>query len=322
MKKLFYLCVEGNVLKTYENLKNTKDKSEEKSVMEMRYNNRFFKENPDYHFFHEDKWIENVVNSYRHYFVDVLTKKVELLVAETRLLETLNDLLPSDKKGLDMSTAEENLKAIFNEKNYFFLGGRVLPHYGPFIWKKSDKKMHHVELLDTTEEVQVNFLDDFLMLSWLHFATFGEVYAGGWAEKDALYCILPNYRDKLETDPFLVSFLKHEAQHYNDYKQFPKLTGADLEYRAKLTELYFYSNYDFLEKLLVQAVNIPNPHNYSAFIILERFSNHFFSTEVEKQLEKWKGINYEELRAFAKILFDEHTYTLRSTGANTVEGII
>ncbi|MCD8511528.1 MAG: hypothetical protein LRY73_17820 [Bacillus sp. (in: Bacteria)] len=182
--------------------------------------------------------------------------------------------------------------------------------------------MHHVELLDTTEEVQVNFLDDFLMLSWLHFATFGEVYAGGWAEKDALYCILPNYRDKLETDPFLVSFLKHEAQHYNDYKQFPKLTGADLEYRAKLTELYFYSNYDFLEKLLVQAVNIPNPHNYSAFIILERFSNHFFSTEVEKQLEKWKGINYEELRAFAKILFDEHTYTLRSTGANTVEGII
>ncbi|MCD8510336.1 MAG: hypothetical protein LRY73_11065 [Bacillus sp. (in: Bacteria)] len=161
MKKLFYLCVEGNVLKTYENLKNTKDKSEEKSVMEMRYNNRFFKENPDYHFFHEDKWIENVVNSYRHYFVDVLTKKVELLVAETRLLETLNDLLPSDKKGLDMSTAEENLKAIFNEKNYFFLGGRVLPHYGPFIWKKTDKKMYHVELLDTTEEVQVNFFRRF-----------------------------------------------------------------------------------------------------------------------------------------------------------------
>lgn len=322
MKKLFYLCVEGNVLKTYENLKNAKDKSEEKSIMEMRYYNRFFKENPDYHFSHEDKWIEKVVNSYRHYFVNVLTKKVEHTIAETRLLESLNQLLPSDKKGPDMPTAEKNLKAIFNEKDYFFLGGRVPPHYGPFIWKKTDKKMYHVEIVNTIEEVQVNFLDDFLMLSWLHFATFGEVYAGGWAEKDALYCILPNYHDKLDKDAFLVSYLKHEAQHYNDYKQFPKLTGADLEYRAKLTELYFYSNYDFLEKLLVQAVNIPNPHNYSAYVILKRMSKHFFNREEVKEIEKWQEINYEDIRGFSKVLFDEHTLMLKLQDAKMVEGVI
>lgn len=322
MKKIFYLCVEGDVNKTYECLKSIAYKTSEQSNLEDQYYNRFYKGNPDYKISHEDPWIESVINTYRYYFVEVLTNKALYSVAETNLLERLNRHLPVDKKGTDMNTTEENLEAIFKEKGFYFLGGKVEPHYGPFIWKTTEKRMYHVDIPDTTEAVQVCFLDDFLLLSWLHFATFGEVYAGGWAKEDALYCILPNYRNKLDTDVFLVSFLKHEAQHYSDYKQFPMLRAQDLEYRAKLVELIYYTNYECLEKLLVGAVNNTNPHNYAAFIILKRLSKHFFNTDAEKQIERWTEINYKEIRQFAKQLFDEHTFMLKSQGVHTIEGII
>ncbi|ASK64143.1 hypothetical protein CFK37_19290 [Virgibacillus phasianinus] len=322
MRNLFYLCVEGDVNKTYEYLNGLKDKTKEQAEIEKKYYSRFYQYNPDYKVSHADKWIENVINEYRYYFVEVLTKKVERSAAGANLLKRLNCYLPKDKKGTNMKGTEENLKTIFNEKGLYFIGGKVEPHYGPFIWKTTDKKTYHVDIPDTREMVQVCFLDDFLMLSWLHFATFGKVYAGGWAKEDALYCILPNYRDKLDTDVFLVSFLKHEAQHYSDYKQFPKLKGHDLEYRAKLVELIYYSDYEFMKKLLIEAVNNSNPHNYAAFIILKRLSKHFFSTDAEKRIEKWTEINYDKIRSFARKLFNEHTSMLQSQDVHTVESVI
>lgn len=35
-----------------------------------------------------------------------------------------------------------------------------------------------------------------------------------------------------------MSLLKHEAQHTVDMKQFPGITSAEMEYRAKLVELH------------------------------------------------------------------------------------
>ena len=35
----------------------------------------------------------------------------------------------------------------------------------------------------------------------------------------------------------MISYLAHESRHFEDYQLFPKLKSADLEYRAKLTEL-------------------------------------------------------------------------------------
>ncbi|WP_449539678.1 hypothetical protein [Ferdinandcohnia sp. Marseille-Q9671] len=322
MKHLFHQCVEGNVIKTYEYLKTLVPKTEEQLELVEKYENRFFKEEKNILIEHEDTWIKHIINTYREYFEVVLTNRVDRLEAERRLLEKLNHYLPIGQRGTNMKTTEDNLKVIFNEKGYSFLGGKVQPHYGPFIWKSEYKKEYIVDLPGATKKVEVRFLDDFLMISWLHFATFGEVYAGGWAGKDALYCVLPNYFDKLDTDAFHVSFLKHEAQHFSDYEQFPKLKGPDLEYRAKLVEIIYYSNLDFFEKLLVQAVNNPNPHNYSAYIILKRFSNHFFDTVAEKRIEKWETIDIEEICQFARELFDEHTRLLEAEDVHTVEGII
>ena len=54
---------------------------------------------------------------------------------------------------------------------------------------------------------------------------------------DTLYCVEWAYAP--DTENFEVSYLKHEAQHLADFQRFPGLPSAELEYRAKLTELAF-----------------------------------------------------------------------------------
>lgn len=123
LKDLYYLCIEGDVNKTYQYLNRLKDKTEELGGLEKKYHSRFYQSNPDYKITYEDKWIENVIIAFRYYFVEVLTEKVERSLAETNLLEKLNEHLPKDKQGNNMKSTEENLKEIFNEKGYHFLGG-------------------------------------------------------------------------------------------------------------------------------------------------------------------------------------------------------
>ena len=56
-----------------------------------------------------------------------------------------------------------------------------------------------------------------------------------------------------ESEQFLVSLLKHEAQHTVDMKRFPEITPAELEYRAKLVELHYASDLGLLRKFLSEA---------------------------------------------------------------------
>lgn len=56
-----------------------------------------------------------------------------------------------------------------------------------------------------------------------------------------------------ESERFLVSLLKHEAQHTVDMKRFPEITPAELEYRAKLVELHYSSDLSLLQKFLSKA---------------------------------------------------------------------
>ena len=47
--------------------------------------------------------------------------------------------------------------------------------------------------------------------------------------------------------------MKHEAQHTVDMKQFPGITPAELEYRAKLVELRYSGDLGLLQKFLSAA---------------------------------------------------------------------
>ena len=86
----------------------------------------------------------------------------------------------------------------------------------------------------------------------MDYLTFGRFGTGGWASPDGtINCIEQAY--DFESERFLVSLLKHEAQHTVDMKQFPGITPAELEYRAKLVELHYASDLGLLQKFLSEA---------------------------------------------------------------------
>lgn len=86
----------------------------------------------------------------------------------------------------------------------------------------------------------------------MDYLTFGRFGTGGWASPDGtINCVEQAY--DFESERFLVSLLKHEAQHTVDMKQFPGITPAELEYRAKLVELHYSGDLGLLQKFLSEA---------------------------------------------------------------------
>ena len=86
----------------------------------------------------------------------------------------------------------------------------------------------------------------------MDYLTFGRFGTGGWASPDGtINCIEQGY--DFESERFRVSLLKHEAQHTVDMNQFPGITPAELEYRAKLVELHYSSDLGLLQEFLSVA---------------------------------------------------------------------
>ena len=98
----------------------------------------------------------------------------------------------------------------------------------------------------------VNILKGFVFRSWMDYLTFGRYGTGGWASPDGtINCIEQAY--DFAGERFLVSLLKHEAQHTVDMRRFPGITPTELEYRAKLVELHYAGNLGLLQKFLSEA---------------------------------------------------------------------
>ena len=158
---------------------------------------------------------------------------------------------------LDVPDAEEELLAeqlqsVFEAKGYHALFGKTQGYYGPYIWRDTVPTVYRVELPSGTAEYTVNILKGFVFRSWMDYLTFGMYGTRGWASPDGtINCIEQAY--DFESERFLVSLLKHEAQHTVDMKQFPGITPAELEYRAKLVELHYSSDLGLLQEFLSAA---------------------------------------------------------------------
>ncbi|WHY88285.1 hypothetical protein QNH39_10800 [Neobacillus novalis] len=323
--KFYALCLQGDVTAAYEYLQSLPNKNRKYEQLEMKYYHRFFGGKPNFRFKTDDPWIRKVLLAYNQYFLSVLTRK-SVIDAETRLVHELR-LLISDKVLIDsLDLIEEKLEEIFKEKGYQFLGGVTSPFRGPYIWRTTDKKEFRVELPHQTQDVTVYFLRDFIMQSWIHFATFGEKFAGGWAKEDGLYYVDERPKKKrvtIESSEFQVSYLKHEAQHLSDYGCFPNLPAKDLEYRAKLVELIYEPKpYRLLKKFFYEAKKDPNyPHPYSSYVLMTKLSQLAFGKDVIPSLDQWKSVDSVRIQNWAWTLYDEHTGKLETNEIIT-EGII
>lgn len=207
-------------------------------------------ENCEYRTYDVPEFLNQILCLYQIYFRDTFycdlseTEAADKLLAELRTLLNLPD---ADEEYL-----EERLELIFEENGYHALFGKTQGYYGPYIWRNTVPTVYRVELPDGTEEYTVNVLKGFIFRSWMDYLTFGKHGTGGWASPDGtINCIEQAY--DFESERFLVSLLKHEAQHVMDRKRFPDISSAELEYRAKLVELHYSNDLGLLQEFLSVA---------------------------------------------------------------------
>ena len=207
-------------------------------------------ENCEYRTYEIPDRLNDILRLYQIYFRDTFYCGLPEAEAAEKLLAQLKILL--DMPDATEALLAEQLQSVFEANGYHALFGKTQGYYGPYIWRDTIPTVYRVELLDGTAEYTVNILKGFVFRSWMDYLTFGRFGTGGWASPDGtINCIEQGY--DFESERFLVSLLKHEAQHTVDMNQFPGITPAELEYRAKLVELHYSSDLGLLQEFLSVA---------------------------------------------------------------------
>ena len=207
-------------------------------------------ENCEYRTFEIPDMLNDILRLYQIYYRDIFYCGLPEAKAADKLLTELRALL--NMPDAEEELLAERLQTVFEQNGYHALFGKTQGYYGPYIWKDTVPTVYRVELPGGTAEYTVNILKGFVFRSWMDYLTFGRFGTGGWASPDGtINCIEQAY--DFESERFLVSLLKHEAQHTVDMKQFPGITPTELEYRAKLVELHYAGDLGLLQKFLSEA---------------------------------------------------------------------
>ena len=216
--------------------------------------------------------LNDILRLYQIYFRDTFYCGSPEAEAADKLRTGLKALLNTPDAGEALLT--EQLQSVFESEGYHALFGKTQGYYGPYIWRDTVPTVYRVELPDGTAEYTVNILKGFVFRSWMDYLTFGRYGTKGWASPDGtINCVEQAY--DFESERFLVSLLKHEAQHTVDMKRFPEITPAELEYRAKLVELHYSSDLSQLQKFLSEAneSNTNDAHAVASVRIKREFAD-------------------------------------------------
>ena len=250
-------------------------------------------EDREYRTFEVPDALNDILRQYQVYYRDVFYCGLPEAEAADKLRARLKALLHLPDAGEELLT--ERLRSAFEAEGYHALFGKTQGYYGPYIWRDTVPTVYRVELPGGTAEYTVNILKGFVFRSWMDYLTFGRFGTGGWASPDGtINCIAQAY--DFESERFLVSLLKHEAQHTVDMKQFPGITPAELEYRAKLVELHYSSDLGLLQKFLSEADE--SKTNDSHAIASARIKTEFTDTD---------QTNLSGIQARALELLNAHT---------------
>lgn len=227
--------------------------------------------------------------------------------------EKENALLHFTDLQFDEANLERIQKLYVTQKGFFVNDlGRTGFLYELLLWKDVTPTRYKVSLIDDTVQLKVNFIERFISLGWLGYARLGRG-PGGWATDEALFCVSDLYKNRKD-ESFLVSYLKHEGQHFHDYKTFPNLPGKDLEYRGKIQEFY-YSN-EQLFKLIHSFIeggknDITNAHPFADYCIVRDMSRILFNMDYQTNIEAWKQIGVQRIHDAAKQLYTTNTEMLK-----------
>lgn len=253
-------------------------------------------ENCEYRSYDIPDALNDILRLYQIYFRDVFYCGLPEPEAAYKLLTGLRLLL--NMPDADEELLAERLQAAFEANGYHALFGKTQGYYGPYVWRETVPTVYRVELPDGTAEYTVNILKGFVFRSWMDYLTFGRYGTGGWASPDGtINCVEQAY--DFESERFLVSLLKHEAQHAMDMKRFPKITPAELEYRAKLVELHYSGDLGLLQKFLSEADESRTGDSHAAA-----------SARIRREFAGTDQANLPSIQAWARELLHAHTKEL------------
>ncbi|HWN81007.1 MAG TPA: hypothetical protein VNM87_02820, partial [Candidatus Udaeobacter sp.] len=261
----------------------------------------------------------DVMAVYRRYWTKSLMGELTTDQGEAFLTGELKPMLGGALP--DSAVIDEMMKRL-EAQHIHVLDGITRPYYDLMLWTRADTARYEVDLTDTKQQVTVIFIGDFLIKGWSHFATLGMASTGGWATKEALFCLRDDY--DLDSENFKVSYLQHEGRHFADYTRFPELQQADLEYRGKLTELAFAreSTYQLLEHFAASGAKNPDaPHTYANYAVVRDLSQAILG-EATTDSTRLHTMPVDKIQGTARELLAENTRRLTAAGADTTRGII
>lgn len=258
-------------------------------------------EDEEYRHYDISEQLNRILLAYQVYYRDVFYCGIPNLEASEKLFSALRAELKLPAAG--EAQLAEQLQTIFEENGYHALFGKTQGYYGPYIWQDTVPTVYKVELPCSAAEYTVNILKGFVFRSWMDYLTFGQFGTKGWASTDGtINCIEQAY--DFESEAFLVSLLKHEAQHTVDMKQYPGITPTELEYRAKLVELHYSNDSGLLQRFIAAAneSRIDDSHAMASVRIKRDFEG-LTTTEMKeirtKALELFVAHNLEMSEKYA-----------------------
>ena len=250
-------------------------------------------EDGEYRTFEVPDALNDILRQYQIYYRDVFYCGLPEAEAADKLRARLKALLHLPDAGEELLT--ERLRSAFEAEGYHALFGKTQGYYGPYIWRDTVPTVYRVELPGGTAEYTVNILKGFVFRSWMDYLTFGRFGTGGWASPDGtINCVAQAY--DFESERFLVSLLKHEAQHAVDMKRFPAITPAELEYRAKLVELHYSGDLGLLQKFVSEADESRADDSHAAA-----------SARIRREFADTDPADLSAIRARALELLEAHT---------------
>ncbi|WP_281323548.1 hypothetical protein [Flavobacterium aestivum] len=322
--KIYALALDGNPKSALPllDIDPTKKIAQKDLQFKSNFENRFKFEEDKSDFLETRKSkMDELLKIYRDYWrLSFLNKENK---NDTLMMKNVSDFLKANFSAAKNLTINEDSIDVYQKKYISSLGyhttgfGKTGNLYDLLVWKTEKDTIYKLNYDGKETLVKIYFMDDFITLGWSEYATLGRYYPAGWATNEALFCVKKAY--DLKSEAFKVSYLGHEGRHFADYKLFPQLKGigsADLEYRAKLTELALYKTENEILKRVGFFINnanydSQNGHSIAAFCVIRDLSKELFNTDFEKDLEKWKTIPLQKINKTASKILDENTKSLK-----------
>lgn len=185
-----------------------------------------------------DPFVSDVLGFYETYWWHALMSPSDRDAHDRQLQRDLSTLLGEPAPIDDWDVLDERIARELRARGYYSQLGNTPPLRELMIWRKQDSSQREVQLPERTYPVKLEVLNDFVTRGWSAYARCDRGSNGGWATDQRLFAVGPAFPQGLDSEAFRASLLGHETQHFADLQQFPALQPWELEYRAKLAELW------------------------------------------------------------------------------------